>query len=164
MLQLCNHLNERTLQSRRSIVQHIHLQQSGDGVVVQQRECVCSKTLAMYFVVRRALKLFTSSYICQARDHAAQTCKYSCLRAGGKATEDVDKTVARVSWSNETSAASTPSMDVPDIMPTYNKLMRESVEHVFVRIGRIQERRFHCAASPAHSLTRPSPDLQTENQ
>ena len=41
-------------------------------------------------------------------------------------------------------------MDVPDIMPIYNKLMRESVEHVFVRIGRIQERRFHCASS--HSL------------
>ncbi len=51
------------------------------------------------------------------------TCRYSSRNAGGKATDDVEMSEARDSWSKETRAASTPSIDVPDMMPMYSALI-----------------------------------------
>lgn len=58
------------------------------------------------------------------------TCRYSLRKAGEKATVDVETSVARESESNETRAASTPSTDVPDIMPMYSRdiMMRSACD------------------------------------
>jgi hypothetical protein len=83
------------------------------------------------------------------------TCRYSLRKAGEKATVDVETSVARESESNETRAASTPSTDVPDIMPMYSRdiMMRSACDATLELISLTKHLSGRCQA--CNMLTAP---------